>query len=51
MDRQKKRWVPHLKMAEEAGLEVKVIHWKVCTGISSVQIDVVQKFFKEDDIS
>ena len=38
-------------MAEEAGLEVKVIHWKVHTGISSVQIDVVQKCFKKDDIS
>ena len=37
-------------MAEEAGFEVKGMHWKVCTGISPKQIDVVQKFFKKDDI-
>ena len=37
-------------MAEEAGLEVKGMHRKVCTSISPKQIDVVKKFFKKDDI-
>ena len=32
-------------MAEEAGLEVKGMHQKVCTGISPEQINAVRKFF------
>ena len=37
-------------MAEEVGLEVKGMYWKVCTGISLGQIYAVQKCFKKDDI-
>ena len=46
----KKRFVI-AKMAEEVGLKVKGIHWKVCTGISPKQIDDVQNFFEKNEIS